>query len=182
MNAIATPIADLMIIEPRVFEDERGHFFEAYSEQKLASLGITDRFVQMNQSFSRKGVLRGLHFQTPPHAQSKLVRCLRGALFDVAVDLRRSSSTYGQWFGVELTEENKRMLYVPRGFAHGFVALTDAEMLYLCGEAGYHQSSEGGIHPHDPEVGIVWPYEGAFSINDRDSAFPRFKDFETPFA
>lgn len=182
MNVVNTPVKDLVVIEPAVFTDERGSFFESYNAAAFADIDITDPLVQMNQSFSKRGVLRGLHFQMPPYAQSKFVRCIRGRLFDVAVDMRKNSPTYTQWFGAELTEENKLMMYIPRGFAHGYLALTDAELLYLCGHAGYHQTAERGIHYADPEIGIVWPLSDAVIINSRDDAFPSLANFDSPFS
>lgn len=181
MIATATSIAGLLVLEPRVFADERGHFFEAYSQRALAESGVTESFVQMNQSFSKAGVLRGMHFQAPPFAQSKLVRCISGKLFDVAVDLRVGSPTFGQWFGVELSEENKKMLYVPAGFAHGFYALTDCEMLYLCGHSGYNKESEGGLRFDDPAIGIAWPLSGEPNCNERDRTWPLLKELRSPF-
>lgn len=181
MKAIETGIEGLLIIEPQVFGDERGYFFEAHNAAKLAALGVEPGVLQINQSFSRQGVLRGLHFQAPPHDQTKLVRCVSGRLFDVAVDIRRGSPTYGKWFGLELSAENKRMLYVPSGFAHGFYALTDCELLYLCGRSGYDKASEGGLRYDDPDIGIVWPLTGEPSVIERDQSFPPLAGFGTPF-
>lgn len=181
MQKIETPLSGVYVIEPQVFHDERGYFFEAYHEQKLAELGISDRFLQMNQSFSRQGVLRGMHFQKAPHAQSKLVRCLRGRIFDVVVDLRHGSSTFGKWHGVELSSERHNMLYVPVGFAHGFYAMTDAEIMYLCGHANYDKPSEGGMRWDDPGVGINWPLLGTPTVHPRDAAFPLIHEMEVIF-
>ncbi|MDP3985660.1 MAG: dTDP-4-dehydrorhamnose 3,5-epimerase [bacterium] len=181
MKKIGTGIPGLYIIEPQVFADDRGHFFEAHNASKCVALGIEPGIVQINQSFSKRGVVRGLHFQAPPFDQTKLVRCVRGRLFDVAVDIRRGSPTYGKWFGIELSDENKRMLYIPTGFAHGFSALTDCEMMYLCGRAGYQKTTEGGLRYDDADIGIDWPHEGAPIVNERDLAFPILQNFETPF-
>ena len=134
MEAISTPLSGLKIIIPTVHGDDRGFFKEIIHPQKLAAVGINHRFVQMNHSRSQQWTLRGLHFQLPPYGQSKLVRCLRGRIYDVAVDVRPKSPTFGQSFGIELTEDNHKMLYVPVGFAHGFLALTDCDIEYACGD------------------------------------------------
>lgn len=181
MRKLETPIPGLWIIEPQVFHDERGHFFEAHSAPKLAALGIDERAMQANQSFSKKGVLRGLHFQHAPHDQTKLVRCVSGRLFDAVVDIRRGSPTFGKWFGLELSAENKRMLYVPSGFAHGFYAVTDCEMLYICGKSAYDKASESGLRFDDPEVGIEWPLDGQPLVHPRDLAFGTISGLNTSF-
>src|SRR6202020_3591691 len=156
MPFITTDIAGLMIFEPIVYKDERGHFFESYNEQTFHKEGITNRFVQDNQSFSTYGVIRGLHYQLDPHAQCKLVRVLRGKILDVAIDLRKSSRSYGKWISVELSAGNRRQLLVPRGFAHGFSVLSEtAEVSYKC-DAFYHKDSEGGIRFDDPALHIDW--------------------------
>lgn len=156
---IETSIPDVYIIEPSVFGDDRGYFMETYSEEEFAQIGINNKFVQDNQSKSKKGVLRGLHFQKE-NTQAKLVRVLQGKVFDVAVDLRPSSATYGKWEGVILSEENKKMFMIPRGFAHGFLVLSDtAVFTYKCDDI-YNHEAEGGLAWNDPEVGIVWPMEG----------------------
>ncbi len=150
------PIEGLYIIEPTVFGDNRGYFMETYNQKDMEEAGLAMRFVQDNQSCSVKGVLRGLHFQKE-YPQGKLVRVIRGSVFDVAVDLRTSSSTYGQWFGVELTEENHRQFYISEGFAHGFLVLSDiAEFCYKCTDF-YHPNDEGGMAWNDPQIGIEWP-------------------------
>lgn len=182
MQVTQTGLEGLVVIEPDVYADERGHFFEGYSVAAYAKVGIDESFVQMNQSFSQAGVLRGLHFQAPPFAQSKLVRCLRGRLYDVAVDIRKSSATYGQFFGLELSQENKKILYVPAGFAHGFCAVTDCELMYLCGLSGYEKSAEGGLRYDDPTLSIVWPLQGQPRVNERDSSWPLLSNFTSPFA
>lgn len=181
MDKIETGIQGLCAIQPRVFEDERGHFFEAHNAEKFDAIGIESCVKQINQSFSRKGVLRGLHFQAPPHDQSKLVRCIRGRLFDVAVDIRRGSPTYGKWYGTELSVENRRMLYVPSGFAHGFYAITDCELVYLCGLSAYNKGSEGGLRYDDPDLGIRWPLDGEPVVNERDRNFPALSELESLF-
>ena len=159
MEAISTPLSGLKIIIPTVHGDDRGFFKEIIHPQKLAAVGINHRFVQMNHSRSQQWTLRGLHFQLPPYGQSKLVRCLRGRIYDVAVDVRPKSPTFGQSFGIELTEDNHKMLYVPVGFAHGFLALTDCDIEYACGDM-YAVDYERGIHWNDESLGIDWPLEG----------------------
>lgn len=156
MHKIPTEIPDVLLIEPKVFGDERGFFMETYSERVFAELGIHCRFVQDNHSRSRQGVLRGLHYQLGK-PQAKLVRVIRGTVFDVAVDIRRGSPTFGKWVGVELSEENKRTLFVPEGFAHGFYVLSEeAEFCYKCSDF-YAPSEERGIIWNDPDIGIAWP-------------------------
>ncbi len=160
-------IAGLCVIEPAVHGDSRGYFMETYSQRDMAEAGIDITFVQDNQSMSTKGVLRGLHFQKN-YPQTKLVRVIRGSVFDVAVDLRFGSATYGKWYGIVLTEENKKQFLIPRGFAHGFLVLSDeAEFCYKCDDF-YHPNDEGGMAWNDPEIGIEWPgvtgsYQGTAS-------------------
>lgn len=150
------PIEGLYIITPTVYSDDRGFFMETYNQRDMEEAGLDTTFVQDNQSMSTKGVLRGLHFQIN-HPQGKLVRVIRGKVFDVAVDLRKDSDTFGKWFGVELTEENKKQFYISPGFAHGFLVLSDrAEFCYKCTDF-YHPNDEGGIAWNDPEIGIEWP-------------------------
>ena len=150
------PIEGLYIIEPTVFGDSRGYFMETYNQADMEQAGLTMKFVQDNQSMSVKGVLRGLHFQKQ-YPQGKLVRAIKGRVFDVAVDLRADSKTYGQWYGVELTEENKKQFYISEGFAHGFLVLSDtAEFCYKCTDF-YHPGDEGGLAWNDPTIGIQWP-------------------------
>lgn len=150
------PIEGLCIIEPAVHGDDRGYFMETYNQRDFEEAGLDIVFVQDNQSMSKKGVLRGLHFQKE-HPQGKLVRVIKGSVFDVAVDLRSNSSTYGKWFGVELTAENKKQFYIPEGFAHGFLVLShEAEFCYKCTDF-YHPGDEGGLAWNDPEIGIEWP-------------------------
>ncbi|MFM5591441.1 dTDP-4-dehydrorhamnose 3,5-epimerase [Aeromonas veronii] len=160
MNVIKTAIPDVLIFEPKVFGDERGFFFESFNHKLFEeAVGYPVTFVQDNHSKSSKGVLRGLHYQLPPHAQGKLVRCVAGEVFDVAVDIRKSSPTFGQWVGVNLSGENKRQLWIPEGFAHGFVTLTEtAEFLYKTTNY-YNPKSEGAIVWNDKDIAIAWPNE-----------------------
>jgi len=167
------PLVGLVVVEPRVFTDDRGYFFESFKESEYKRAGIVGPFVQDNHSQSTRGVIRGLHFQRAPHAQGKLVRVVVGAAWDVVVDLRPGSATYGRWFGLELSAENRKMLYVPPGFAHGFLTLTEvAEFLYKC-TAEYHRESEGGIRWDDPELAIEWPrLDVPFTVSEKDAALP----------
>ncbi len=170
-----TKINEIKIIEPKVFGDARGFFMESWNKKDFAQV-TNINFVQDNQSRSKKGVVRGLHFQLPPHAQAKLVRCVVGSIFDVAVDIRRSSPTFGQWVGVELSAENKKQLWIPEGFAHGFVALTDyAEVFYKTNEY-WHKESEGSIRWDDPTLNIQWPLDVNPCLSEKDAAAPFFKD------
>lgn len=150
------PIEGLYVIEPTVHGDDRGYFMETYNQRDMAEAGLNTRFVQDNQSMSLKGVLRGLHYQKK-YPQTKLVRVIKGSVFDAAVDLRVGSETYGKWYGVELTEENKKQFYIPAGFAHGFLVLSEtAELCYKCDDF-YHPNDEGGLAWNDPDIGIIWP-------------------------
>lgn len=169
MNVIETAIPDVLIFEPKVFGDERGFFFESFNHKLFEeAVGYPVTFVQDNHSKSSKGVLRGLHYQLPPHAQGKLVRCVAGEVFDVAVDIRKSSPTFGQWVGVHLSGENKRQLWIPEGFAHGFVTLSEsAEFLYKTTNY-YAPQSEGSIHWDDPLVGIRWPTTSKVNLSKKD--------------
>ncbi len=170
-------IEGLKIIVPEVFGDERGYFMETYRSDQFAEAGIPEQFVQHNQSSSTKGVLRGMHFQKE-FPQSKLVRVLSGRVYDVAVDLRPGSPTRGKWQGVELSGENRKMFFIPRGFAHGFLVLSDrAEFFYLCDDF-YHPGDDGGLRYNDPALGIKWPEEippEEWNINERDRNWPDFK-------
>jgi len=158
-----------MIISPRIFFDGRGQFIESFRKSDFAAAGIAVEFVQDNQSISKRGTLRGLHFQHPPFAQAKLVRVARGAVWDVALDLRKGSSTYLKWFGLELSGSDGRMLYIPAGFAHGFVALEDDTMfIYKC-SAEYDRRSEGGIRWDDPDIAIAWPTD-TVEVSERDAS------------
>jgi len=170
------PLPGLVIVQPRVFPDGRGSFFETYKQSEYRDNGIPEVFVQDNHSVSAKGVLRGLHFQTDIHAQGKLVRVVRGAVWDVAVDCRPDSPTLGQWFGLELSSENRTQFYIPPGFAHGFVTLSEeAEFCYKC-TAEYNKGSEGGLRWDDPTLSIAWPLEGLeVSVSDKDAVLPTWK-------
>lgn len=175
-----TEIDGVYIIEPKVFGDNRGYFMETYNENEFKAKGLDYTFVQDNQSKSKKGVLRGLHFQKT-YPQAKLVRVLEGEVFDVAVDLRKGSKTYGKWVGVVLSEENKKMFMIPRGFAHGFVVLSDtATFVYKCDEF-YHPEDEGGIAWNDPDVAIDWQYKGEPLLSEKDKKHPTLKDSKTEF-
>ena len=183
MNVIDTEIEGLKIIEPRIFGDARGYFFESFNERDFAvQTGIEVRFVQDNESKSRYGVVRGLHFQQPPFAQSKLVRVVKGRVLDVAVDIRRGSPTYGRHVAVELTEENHRQLFLPKGMAHGFAVLSDEVLFqYKCDEY-YHPESEGAIAWDDPTLAIDWRLpKGDVLLSEKDSHHPKFNEFVTPF-
>ena len=170
-------IEGLYVIEPTVFKDERGYFMETYNQNDFKEAGLNMTFVQDNQSMSVKGVLRGLHFQKQ-YPQGKLVRAVRGTVFDVAVDLRSDSKTYGKWFGVTLSAENKKQFYIPEGFAHGFLVLSDeAEFAYKCTDF-YHPGVEGGLLWSDPEIGVDWPIEPGMEliISDKDKKWSGLKD------
>lgn len=182
MNVIKSDIEGVVVIEPRVFDDARGYFFESYSKRRFDEVVRPIEFVQDNESMSTRGVIRGLHFQRPPFSQSKLVRCVRGAVLDVVVDIRRGSPTYGRHIAVELTGENRRQLFVPRGFAHGFAVLSDeAVFQYKC-DNSYHPESEGGISIADHSLGIDWRIDPAEAIlSEKDLRNPMFSDFESPF-
>jgi dTDP-4-dehydrorhamnose 3,5-epimerase len=185
MKLLQTAIPDVVIIEPAVFKDDRGWFMESFNEAKfhgaLRELGLpTPRaFVQDNHSCSQAGVLRGLHYQLNPHAQGKLVRVTQGAAFDVAVDIRKGSPTFGQWVGVELTAENNRQLWIPEGFAHGFAALQDnTHFLYKTTDT-YAKDCERSIVWNDPDIGIQWPVQGEPNLAPKDAQAPRLRDADT---
>ncbi len=175
MIKTATKINGAFIIDPDVYGDDRGLFYESYNRQKFVEMGITDVFVQDNHSASKKGVLRGLHFQYAPHKMSKLVRCTKGKVFDVVVDLRKESSTFKTWIGVELSEENKKMLYLPTGCAHGFYTLEDCEFLYKCGDM-FNKETDGGMMYNDSTIGVEWPIVGTPIISERDQNQPSFEE------
>lgn len=187
MNVVETNIKDVLIIEPKVFKDARGYFFESFSQREFDEkvtpiLGHSINFVQDNESMSSYGVMRGLHFQRPPYTQTKLVRCVKGAVLDVAVDIRKGSPTYGQHVAVELTEDNHRQFLVPRGFAHGFAVLTDTAVFqYKCDEF-YHPEADGGISITDKSLGIDWriPVEEAI-LSPKDTQHDKLNDFDSPF-
>ena len=175
-----TKLKGVYIIDVKTYGDNRGYFMETYKESDFKAAGLDYNFVQDNQSSSRKGVLRGLHFQKT-HPQAKLVRVLKGEVFDVAVDLRKGSETYGQWVGVVLSEENKRQFMIPRGFAHGFLVLSDyAEFVYKCDDV-YHPEDEGGIMWNDPAIGIEWPEAGEIILSEKDKVHPSLAVSKTEF-
>lgn len=174
MKVEETRLEGVLLITPKVFGDSRGFFLETWSRDRYKEVGISLEFVQDNQSFSTKNVLRGLHFQNP-HAQGKLVSVVKGCVFDVAVDIRRGSRTFGEWVGVELSEENHQQLWVPTGFAHGFCVLSDTTLFtYKCTDV-YTPSAEGGILWNDPEIGIEWPVENPI-LSDKDQVYPQLRD------
>lgn len=182
MNIEQTPLKDLVLLTPSVFEDERGSFFEAYNKSKLENLGIHIDFVQDNQSFSKKGTLRGLHYQNPLFAQTKLVRVLQGEIMDVAVDLRKNSPTFGKYFGLILSAQNKKQLLVPQGFAHGFSVLSEtATVFYKCDQY-YNKQSEGGIRYDDATLNIDWGIDLATAIvSEKDLVLPDFAHCNSQF-
>lgn len=174
------PLKGVMVIQPRVFEDPRGYFFESYNRDAFSAAGLTMDFLQDNQSLSQKDVLRGLHFQANPHAQGKLVRVITGAVFDVAVDIRSSSPTYGKWFGLVLSSANKTMMYIPEGFAHGFLTLEDNTIFsYKCTNV-YHKAAEGCLLWNDPDIGIDWPAQSPL-LSEKDLLGNHLRDFKSPF-
>lgn len=182
MNIIQTEIPGVIIIEPRIFEDARGYLFESFSQREFDEKVGPVIFVQDNESKSSYGVMRGLHFQRPPFTQAKLVRCVHGAVLDVAVDIRRSSPTFGQHVAVELTEDNHRQFFIPKGFAHGFAVLSDTAVFqYKCDEF-YHPEADGGISILDDSLGIDWHIPaGKAILSDKDTKHPLLQDFDTPF-
>jgi dTDP-4-dehydrorhamnose 3,5-epimerase len=177
MNFIKTDIEGVIVIEPKVFNDPRGFFYESYRKEIFAKNGIKDEFVQDNVSLSAKGVLRGLHYQVPPRAQAKLMRVIRGSVFDVAVDIRPKSRTYGKYFSAVLSAENRQMLYIPKGFAHGFCVLEEGtEFMYKVSDY-YSPEDERGILWSDPALAIPWPkLDRAFLLSDKDKKYPLLKD------
>ncbi len=182
MEVKKTSIDGVFIIEPRIFEDSRGYFFESFSQREFEEKVGPINFVQDNESKSSYGVMRGLHFQRPPFTQSKLVRCVKGAVLDVAVDIRKGSPTYGQHVAVELTEDNHRQFFIPKGFAHGFAVLSDTAVFqYKCDEF-YHPEADGGISILDESLNIDWriPTDKAI-LSDKDTKHPLLKEFDTPF-
>jgi len=181
MQIIYTPIEGLVILEPRIFHDTRGYFYESYNQQKMSELGIDTIFVQDNQSYSQKGVIRGLHFQRPPFAQAKLVRVIKGKVLDVAVDIRKGSPTYGQHYSVLLTGDNHRQFFIPEGFAHGFVALEDNSIFtYKCSQF-YHKEAEMSIRYNDPILNIDWGLDETPIMTEKDLCGVLFDQFNTPF-
>lgn len=176
---IPLEIREVILIKPRIFADERGFFLESYKQSEFAMAGINFNFVQDNQSMSKRGVLRGLHYQLEPKAQGKLVRCIKGKIWDVAVDIRKGSPTFAKWVALELSEENKFMLWIPPGFAHGFVALEDSEIIYKC-TAEYDPTLDRGIIWNDPDIGITWPISDPI-LSEKDAKLPRLNEAENNF-
>ena len=182
MRVTETWLPGILIIEPLIHSDQRGYFFESYNLSKLRSHGIGMQFIQDNQSKSGFGVVRGLHYQLLPHAQVKLVRVIEGIIYDVAVDIRKNSSTFGKCFGLELSAENKKQLLVPRGFAHGFSVLSESAVVFYKCDTFYKPEAERGIRYNDPQLAIDWQLKPEdIKVSDRDSALPYFKDAEMNF-
>lgn len=182
MEVIKTDIEGTVIIEPRIFKDARGYFFESFSKREFDEKVAKVDFVQDNESCSTYGVMRGLHFQRPPFAQAKLVRCVKGAVLDVAVDIRKGSPTYGRHVAVELTEENHRQFFIPRGFAHGFAVLSDVAVFQYKCDNYYHPEADGGISILDGSLGIDWRIDPSKAIlSEKDLRHCGLKDFESPF-
>ena len=188
MEIIETAIPGLLIIEPRVFKDARGYFFESFSQREFDEkvgniIGHTVRFVQDNESMSSYGVMRGLHFQCPPFTQTKLVRCVKGSVLDVAVDIRKGSPTFGKHVAVELTEDNHRQFFVPRGFAHGFVVLSETAIFQYKCDNFYAPQADGGISILDDSLGIDWRIDADKAIlSEKDAKHAMLKDFDSPFS
>lgn len=182
MKIIKTPLPGLLVLEPRVFEDQRGYFLESYQDQRYFEAGINSKFIQDNESKSVRGVVRGLHFQLNPFAQAKLVRVVQGTVYDVAVDLRKGSPTFGQWFGIELDSNSKNQMYVPRGFAHGFSVLSETAIFtYKCDNT-YNKDAERAINPFDSKLGIDWKLEKSEQIvSEKDTLAPLFEKAEFNF-
>lgn len=182
MEVIKTDIEGVVIIEPRIFKDDRGYFFESFSKREFDEKVRRVNFVQDNESMSVRGVMRGLHFQRPPFAQSKLVRCVRGRVLDVAVDIRKGSPTYGRHVAVELSEENHRQFFIPRGFAHGFAVLSDTAVFQYKCDNYYAPQADGGIAINDPSLGIDWKLDTADVIlSEKDTRHLRLAEFDSPF-
>ena len=183
MNLIETDIEGVVIIEPKIFRDARGYFFETFSQQKFEEKICPIKFVQDNESMSSYGVMRGLHFQYPPYTQSKLVRCVKGKVLDVAVDLRKGSPTFGHHVAVELSEDNYRQLFVPRGFAHGFAVLSDTAVFQYKCDNFYAPQADGGINIKDDTLGIDWKIPAdKVLLSEKDTLHVCLKDFDSPFS
>ena len=180
MEIIKTDIDGILIFQPHVFEDERGYFFESFRKEKFQQFGLDVDFVQDNESKSQKGVLRGLHFQNPPYEQGKLIRVVTGAVLDVAVDIRKDSETYGKWISQELSAANKTMIWIPPGFAHGFLTLLGNTIFQYKCTGYYNKESEGGISWNDPDLNIKWNIEDPI-VSSKDQSATRFKDFQSKF-
>ena len=182
MEVTKTTIEGVVIIEPRLFKDSRGYFFESFSKREFDEKVAKVDFVQDNESCSSFGVMRGLHFQRPPYAQAKLVRCVKGKVLDVAVDIRKGSPTYGQHVAVELSEDNHRQFFIPRGFAHGFAVLSETAVFQYKCDNYYHPEADGGISIQDPDLGIDWKIDPTKAIlSEKDLKHPLLKDFSSPF-
>ena len=182
MEVIKTAIEGVYVIEPKVFGDARGYFFESFSEREFKEKVGDIHFVQDNESMSKFGVMRGLHFQRPPYAQSKLVRCVKGEVMDVAVDIRKGSPTYGQHVAVRLTEENHRQFFIPQGFAHGFAVLSESAVFQYKCDNFYHPESDGGISILDDSLGIDWGLKMEEALlSEKDTKHPKLAEFDTPF-
>jgi dTDP-4-dehydrorhamnose 3,5-epimerase len=183
MNIIKTEFPGLFIIEPKVFEDKRGYFFESYNQESFTKHGIKTYFIQDNQSKSSYGTIRGMHFQLEPYAQTKLIRALEGEIFDVVLDVRNGSPTFGRCFGIELSADNKKQLYIPKGFAHGFSVLSETAVVFYKCDNKYTPSAEGGVAYNDPDLGIDWKIDPSKAIlSPRDSALPFLKDTKLNFS
>ena len=180
MELIKTPLEGLLIIKPDVFEDDRGYFFESFNVEKFRKAGLDLKFMQDNESRSKKGVLRGLHFQSPPYDQGKLVRVIGGSALDVAVDIRKNSPTYGKWDSIILSGQNKLMYWIPAGFAHGFVTLEDATIFFYKCTNIYNKESEGSLLWNDPDLNIRWGIENPV-ISEKDKISQGFRGFVSPF-
>ena len=182
MNIIQTELPGVLIVEPKIFGDVRGYFFESWNKAAFEEAGICCTFIQDNESMSRFGVTRGLHFQAAPYTQAKLVCCTVGRVLDIAVDLRKGSKTFGQWYSVELSDENKRQFFIPKGFAHGFSVLSETAIFnYKCDNL-YHPEADGGILLNDPDLAIDWQIpEDLRIISEKDTRHPLLKDLDNPF-
>tara|TARA_B100001758_G_C18185824_1_gene491929 strand:- start:68 stop:610 length:543 start_codon:yes stop_codon:yes gene_type:complete len=180
MEIIKTPIEGLLIIKPDIFGDERGYFFESWSRKLYKNIGLDLDFVQDNQSLSQKGVLRGLHFQNPPFAQGKLVRVIKGSVIDVAVDIRKESKTYGDFFSIELSEVNKKVFWIPPGFAHGFISLQNDTIFHYKCTASYNKNAEESLLWNDPDLNIAWGIDNPL-VSEKDMVANNFKDLKSQF-
>lgn len=181
MNIVTTPIPGVLILEPKVFQDARGYFYEPYNEKVFAHCGIRQAFVQDNESYSARGVLRGLHFQIPPFVQAKLVRVIQGEVFDVVVDIRRGSATYGRQFSMVLNDKDKKMLFIPEGFAHGICILSETALFAYKVSGFYSPQQERGVAWNDPDLGIDWPLANLPVLSAKDREYPRLKDLPAYF-
>ena len=179
MDFFRPDIEGLVVITPKIFRDARGYFFESYNKKEFEQEGLTTEFVQDNQSFSSYGTIRGLHFQKPPHTQAKLVRVLQGKVFDIAVDLRKNSKTFGKWFGIELSDKNQKMFFIPRGFAHGFSVLSETVVFFYKCDNFYNKESEGGILLNDVDLNIDWRINSKdMIISEKDRLNKTFEEYK----